>query len=92
VALLPTISVIAGSGPLLDRMPQLAIDLGVADRIHFLGRRNDIPALMIAASVNILVSAQEGLPRSVMESLALDLPTIGTKIRSAQDLLAEGKL
>jgi glycosyltransferase involved in cell wall biosynthesis len=81
---------IAGDGPLLVQMRQLAIDLGVADRIHFLGRRKDIPVLMKAATANILVSAQEGLPRSVMESLALELPTIGTKIRGTQDLLADG--
>ncbi len=81
---------IAGSGPLLAKMKQLAIDLGVAERIHFLGQRHDIPILMKAASANILVSEQEGLPRSVLESLALELPTIGTKIRGTQDLLAEG--
>jgi glycosyltransferase involved in cell wall biosynthesis len=81
---------IAGSGPRLAKMKQLAIDLGVAERIHFLGQRNDIPVLMKAASANILVSTQEGLPRSVMESLALELPTIGTKIRGTQDLLAGG--
>ncbi len=81
---------IAGSGPLLPQMQQLAADLGVADRVHFLGNRKDIPVLMSAAGVNILASAQEGLPRSVMESLALGLPTIGTKIRGTQDLLADG--
>jgi glycosyltransferase involved in cell wall biosynthesis len=45
---------------------------------------------MKAASANILVSAQEGLPRSVLESLALGTPTIGTKIRGTQDLLEGG--
>jgi glycosyltransferase involved in cell wall biosynthesis len=81
---------LAGNGPLLLKMEQLAIDLGVSDRVHFLGRRHDIPVLMKAASANILVSHQEGLPRSVMESLALELPTIGTKIRGTQDLLTGG--
>ena len=81
---------IAGDGPLMWEMKQLAIEFGVAARIHFLGQRNDIPALMKAANANILVSLQEGLPRSVMESLALELPTIGTKIRGTQDLLAGG--
>lgn len=80
----------AGSGPLMDQMKQLAADLGVAERIHFLGNRSDIPVLMKAASANILVSAQEGLPRSVLESLALGTPTIGTKIRGTQDLLEGG--
>ncbi len=80
---------IAGTGPLMDSMQQLAVRLGVADRLHFLGNRKDIPTLMKAACANILASAQEGLPRSVLESLALELPTIGTKIRGTQDLLAD---
>ena len=50
---------IAGDGPLMGEMKQLAIELGVAARIHFLGQRNDIPALMKAANANILVSLQE---------------------------------
>lgn len=81
---------LAGTGPLMPQIQQLAADLGVADRVHFLGSRKDIPVLMKAAVANILVSAQEGLPRSVMESLALELPTIGTQIRGTQDLLADG--
>jgi glycosyltransferase involved in cell wall biosynthesis len=80
----------AGTGPLMGQMRQLAVKLGVADRIHFLGIRKDIPLLMSAASANILVSAQEGLPRCVLESLALATPTIGTRIRGTQDLLAGG--
>jgi glycosyltransferase involved in cell wall biosynthesis len=80
----------AGTGPLMGRIRQLAVKLGVADRIHFLGIRKDIPFLMSAASANILVSAQEGLPRCILESLALATPTIGTKIRGTQDLLAGG--
>ncbi len=81
---------IAGSGPLMDKMKQLAAELGVANRIHFLGNRSDVPVLMKAARANILVSAQEGLPRSVLESLALETPTIGTRIRGTQDLLEGG--
>ena len=81
---------IAGDGPLMEQMQQLATDLGVSSRIHFLGRRTDIPVLMAAAAANILVSDREGLPRSIMESLALELPSIGTKIRGTQDLLAGG--
>jgi glycosyltransferase involved in cell wall biosynthesis len=81
---------LAGSGPLMDKMKQLATELGVVDRIHFLGNRSDVPVLMKAACANILVSAQEGLPRCVLESLALEVPTIGTKIRGTQDLLEGG--
>jgi glycosyltransferase involved in cell wall biosynthesis len=81
---------LAGTGPLMANMKELATKLGVSDRIHFLGNRKDVPVLMKAACANILVSAQEGLPRCVLESLALEVPTIGTKIRGTQDLLESG--
>jgi glycosyltransferase involved in cell wall biosynthesis len=81
---------LAGNGPLMANMKELATKLGVIDRIHFLGNRTDVPVLMKAACANILVSAQEGLPRCVLESLALEVPTIGTKIRGTQDLLEGG--
>jgi len=80
----------AGQGVLLREMQQLAMDLGIGDRIYFLGLRKDIPTLMKAAVANILVSDQEGLPRSIMESLSLETPTIGTQIRGIQELLEAG--
>src|SRR5438105_5018604 len=50
--------------------------LGVADRVHFLGIRRDIPNLMRASVATLLPSEREGLPRSIMESLALAVPVI----------------
>lgn len=80
----------AGDGPLLEEMQQLALDLGIQNQVHFLGRRNDIPLLTRASLATILVSEREGLPRSVMESLSLEVPVIGTQIRGIQGLLEGG--
>jgi glycosyltransferase involved in cell wall biosynthesis len=78
---------LAGDGPLLPAMQKLACDLGILDRVHFLGYRQDISTAIRASVATILVSAQEGLPRSAMESLALETPVIGTNIRGTQELL-----
>jgi glycosyltransferase involved in cell wall biosynthesis len=80
----------AGDGPLVEEMQELTSNLGVKDRVHFLGNRRDIPALMRASVATILASEQEGLPRSVMESLCLEVPAIGTDIRGTRDLLEGG--
>ncbi|HEY9826305.1 MAG TPA: glycosyltransferase family 4 protein [Stenomitos sp.] len=80
----------AGGGPLLPQLVTLAKDLQIENRVHFLGFRSDIPVLIRAATAIILVSRQEGLPRSVMESLALEVPVIGSNIRGTRDLLQEG--
>jgi glycosyltransferase involved in cell wall biosynthesis len=77
----------AGDGLLMDKMKQLAIDLGIQQRVHFLGVRRDISRLMRAATAVILASEQEGLPMSVIEALCLETPVIGTDIRGTRDLI-----
>jgi glycosyltransferase involved in cell wall biosynthesis len=81
---------VAGDGPLAQSLRDLSQQLGLANQVHFLGFRSDIPQLMSAARASILVSEQEGLPRSVMESLAMGLPAIGTRIRGTEDLIGNG--
>lgn len=78
----------AGDGDLLEQMQQLANELGIQQQVRFLGHRNDIPILMKSAFVTILASDQEGLPRSVMESLCLETPVIGSDIRGTRDLVS----
>jgi glycosyltransferase involved in cell wall biosynthesis len=80
----------AGTGPLMEETRQLAMALGVADRVCFLGFRPDIPSLVRASVAVVLPSEREGLPRSIMESLSLGVPVIGTRIRGIVDLLEGG--
>lgn len=80
----------AGTGPLVDEMKRRAAELGVADRVHFLGVRRDIPALVRASVAVLLPSEQEGLPRSAMESMSLGVPVVGSRIRGTADLLEGG--
>ncbi|MDJ0675323.1 MAG: glycosyltransferase family 4 protein [Calothrix sp. MO_167.B42] len=80
----------AGEGPLMAQMKKLAWQLGIQDRVHFLGFRRDIPTLIQAAIATILVSEHEGLPRSILESLSMGVPAIGTDIRGIRDLLEDG--
>ena len=80
----------AGDGPLRKSMTSLAQALGVEDRIHFLGKRKDIPALIRASVVTLLPSEREGLARCVMESLCLEVPVIGADTRGVRDLVDPG--
>jgi glycosyltransferase involved in cell wall biosynthesis len=81
--------VLAGSGPLLEPMKGLAAKLGAADRVHFLGLRDDVPVLMKASRAVILPSSQEGLPRCILEALSMGVPVIGSRIRGTTDLLGQ---
>jgi glycosyltransferase involved in cell wall biosynthesis len=81
--------VLAGSGPLFEPMKRLAAKLGVADRVHFLGQRNDVPVLIKASRAVILPSSQEGLPQSILEALSMGVPVIGSRIRGTTELLGQ---
>jgi glycosyltransferase involved in cell wall biosynthesis len=80
----------AGDGPQRADMERQAAELGIAGRVFFLGFRGDVAALMRAARATVLPSSREGLPRTVMESLSLEVPVIGTRIRGIRDLVEGG--
>jgi glycosyltransferase involved in cell wall biosynthesis len=80
----------AGDGLLLEEIQQLASDLGIQNNVHFLGFRQDIPTLIRASVATLLPSDLEGLPRSIMESLCLEIPVIGTEIRGIRELVEQG--
>jgi glycosyltransferase involved in cell wall biosynthesis len=80
----------AGDGALMGEMQALAEELGARHRVHFLGHRDDIPVLVRASVALLLPSQREGLSRSVMESLSLEVPVIGTDVRGIRSLLDNG--
>jgi len=80
----------AGTGAVQKELTELVVRLGLSSRVHFLGFRKDIPALIRASTATLLPSEREGLPRSIMESLSLGVPVVGTDIRGIRDLLESG--
>lgn len=82
---------ICGEGPELNRLKQLATEKNVEKQVHFLGFRNDIKDLLGAADVFLFSSLQEGLPRSLMEAMALGLPCVVSEIRGNTDLIENGE-
>lgn len=80
----------AGDGTIRQELEQLTQELGLEQQVHFLGFRQDIPALICSSAAVLLTSKREGLPRSIMEAMCLGTPVIGSNIRGIQDLLGDG--
>lgn len=68
--------VLVGEGELLDETLELVDKLGLEERVHYLGVRQDIPALMNAFDVLLLPSFFEGLPVVGVEAQAAGLPVV----------------
>ena len=67
---------LAGDGYLKEVVEKRAYELGISNKVLFLGQRDDIPALLQAADLFVLPSLYEGLPISCMEAQAAGLPCL----------------
>ncbi|RJE91162.1 glycosyltransferase family 1 protein [Paenibacillus sp. 1011MAR3C5] len=82
---------LAGEGPMLDECRSLAVQLGIAPQVDFLGYRNDLSQLLPMCDVAVASSLREGLPVNIMEAMACGLPVVATRNRGHGELVMEGK-
>ena len=82
--------VMVGDGPLREPAERLARELGVADRMVFSGWWNDVPGLLAATTVSVLTSRHEGLPCSIVESLAAGVPVVATAVDGTVEVVRSG--
>lgn len=80
-------AVFAGIGERIDECKQLAIELGVEDRVHFLGSRMDIPAIVMSSDIVVMSSNYEGFGRAAIEGMAGRKPTIATNVAGLRDVV-----
>lgn len=83
--------VLVGTGPSEADLKHLAVTLGVAERVVFLGFRPDRLALLKGFDVFVLASHSEGTPRSVMEAMAARVPVVATDIEGCRNLIRHGE-
>jgi glycosyltransferase involved in cell wall biosynthesis len=73
-----------------DFCKRLVSENHLEDRIFFLGQRNDVPALMSRAWLQVVGSLSEGLGVMAWESSAFGVPTIGTQIGGLDEAIIDG--
>jgi glycosyltransferase involved in cell wall biosynthesis len=83
--------VVAGRGPERAELEAQARRQGVAERVHLLGEVDDIRPVVRGATALLLLSTREGLARSVMEALSLEVPVIASSARGNRELLGEDR-
>jgi glycosyltransferase involved in cell wall biosynthesis len=82
---------LAGSGPLDSALKAQAGRLGIADRVHFLGWRQDAVSLIAAADVLVCSSRHEPLGNVVLEAWAQGTPVVATASAGPAALIADGQ-
>lgn len=83
--------VIAGDGPCREEWEAYADRQGVIERTHFIGLRDDVPAVIEAVDVATLSSDFEGTPLFILECMALGTPVVSTDVGGLPDLIKDGE-
>jgi len=82
---------LAGDGRLRARLEALSDELGIRDRVRFLGWRADVLPLLKAADVFVLASRFEGMSNALMEAMAAGVPAIVSRIPENTVLIEDGE-
>lgn len=83
--------VFIGGGPLHASTADAAREAGLADVVHLLGYRDDVPELLRALDVFVLPSLWEGLPAVFAQAMCAALPIVATRAGGAAEAIEEGK-
>ena len=74
-----------------QELRQLASSLGIANRVHFLGFRSDIPDLLAALDAFVMPSLfGEGTPFALLEAMAASRPVIATRTEGNEEIIQTG--
>jgi glycosyltransferase involved in cell wall biosynthesis len=83
--------VIGGAGWMQEEWDELAGRLGVRSRVHWLGMREDVEAVLAAADVAALSSEREGMPLFAFECMATRTPLVATDVGGLRDVFPGGE-
>jgi glycosyltransferase involved in cell wall biosynthesis len=81
---------IAGDGEARPTLEALAHELGLTDRVTFLGPVRDVPAVLGRAAALVLPSLSEGISLTLLEAMARGLPVVATTVGGNPEVVEHG--
>jgi glycosyltransferase involved in cell wall biosynthesis len=81
---------VAGDGAMLSELQKLAVEVGAADRIHWLGYCSDPASLLQASDVFVLASTGEAFGQVLAEAMACGVPVVGSRSGAIPEIVEDG--
>lgn len=85
-----TCLVIAGQGSQTESLKSLSEDLGIAERVNFIGLRFDLPEIYKLLDVFLLTSYTEGISVTLLEAMASGVPAVVTDVGGNGEVVVDG--
>jgi len=79
-----------GEGEIKEQLEARCRELGIGDRVTFLGSSNDIKTFLSALDIYVQPSRSEGLSNAILEAMATRLPVVATDVGGNPDLVENG--
>lgn len=80
---------LVGEGPLMGDNKKLAEEIGISDRVHFLGFRQDIPRILKTVDIVVLSSHWEGFGLAAVEGMAAGKPVVVSDVEGLRDVVKD---
>ncbi len=84
-------SLLVGGGSKKEEMMNLSAQMGLKDRVLFLGEKENVSEDLARSDIFAFSSLFEGLPRAIMEAMAACLPVVATNVGGVSELVDDGK-
>jgi N-acetyl-alpha-D-glucosaminyl L-malate synthase BshA len=82
--------VLVGEGPELDPALRLAREVGISSRVEALGAQEDVIAILSAADLFLLPSAQESFGLAAAEAMACEVPVVASRVGGLPEVIDDG--
>jgi glycosyltransferase involved in cell wall biosynthesis len=81
---------LVGDGPERARLLALGQELGLSDRLIWLGARDDVEGWLAAMDIFVHTANFEGMPNAVLEAMAMGLPVVASGVDGTRELIEDG--
>jgi N-acetyl-alpha-D-glucosaminyl L-malate synthase BshA len=90
-AAMPARLLLIGDGPDRSAAEHLALQLKVQDRIHFVGKQDNVNELLPLADLMVMPSEMESFGLAALEAMACGVPSIATRVGGVPELIEDGR-
>ena len=87
---IPARLMLIGDGPDRSVAEYLARENNVQDRVHFLGKQDNVNELLPLADLMLMPSEMESFGLAALEAMACSVPTIATRVGGVPELITDG--
>ncbi len=81
---------LVGDGPLEGELKSLTRELGLSERVNFLGYQRDPAGRLACGHVFVLATRSEAFPRSVLEAMRAGLPVVASRVGGIPEAVSQG--